>query len=213
MTKHADIDNSGFVKGFYDSDIHDAKTIPKTAVEITKDQYQDWLVNQNTRRWEKDALVASPPAPSSSHELVDGKWVPDINRLKAAKVAKLSIACGVACEVGYTSNATDSNHLYATDRTDGQLNLLGHHLDAMTNSADLDWTQKITCVPEGETTSTRVAHTAAQTLAVTVPVKQMIEGNRTIYNDKKHYVLNLDPASPTIEEDIAAVTWESVEPQ
>ena len=214
--KYCTWDVNGIITARYDEKIHgvfgsDDSLIPSTAIPITEEEFAQSMTGGLVVI--DGAVTDIGPPPTPYHELIDGKWVPDINRLKAANITELSIACGAACEAGHTSNAVGTNHFYTTDGSYSQVNLIGHHLDAMANAADLDWTQEITCVPEGDTTSTRVAHTAAQTLAVTVPVKQMIEGNRTIYNDKKHYVLNLDPASPTIEEDIAAVTWESVEPQ
>jgi hypothetical protein len=216
---------AGVITGRYDEAIHGPRfvvvdggfvdnpesKIPLDAIEITAEQYALSLDERLVVDPDTLTIIELPIRPSFSHVVVDGQWVLDVAALKAAKGTELRLACGAACEAGHTSNALGSNHYYATDGSYSQVNLLGHHLDAMANTADPAWTQEITCVPEGETTSTRVAHTAAQTVAVTVPVKQMIEGNRSKYNAKKHYVLNMDPASPTIEADIAAVTWESVE--
>lgn len=49
--KYATFDKNGFVKGFYAKDIN-GDNIPAEAIEITDDQWQEFLNNQGRRRWD-----------------------------------------------------------------------------------------------------------------------------------------------------------------
>lgn len=59
--KFATIDGTGAVTAFYD----DSAAPPQGAVTLTEVQWQDWVANQRTRKWQGGALIAvAPPAPS-----------------------------------------------------------------------------------------------------------------------------------------------------
>lgn len=164
-----------------------------------------------------DRIGVAPDAVMTDIAPIDPEavWVTDhwelpLDVIKARKITELSEVCRLACESGHTSSALGTPHFYPTDCPDGQLNLVGNHLDAKENEADPAWTQDITCTPDGRATSMRVAHTAAQTLAVSAAVKVMMAGHRDKYNFKKQYVLGIVDG-PAAADAVAAVTWESVE--
>ncbi len=63
--KYAIFDSTGFPKAFYDSEIH--KKIPRNAVQITDEQWKEFIENQGKRRWDfekNDVVVYEPPLPS-----------------------------------------------------------------------------------------------------------------------------------------------------
>lgn len=62
MTKFALFDVEGLPVGFYTPEIN---TIPENSVEITDEQWQDFMLNQGARRWENGQVVEHilPPAP------------------------------------------------------------------------------------------------------------------------------------------------------
>jgi hypothetical protein len=53
--KYAIIDNEGKASAFYDSDIH--PVIPQGAIEVTKEQWQEYLQNQGRRKFVNGQLV------------------------------------------------------------------------------------------------------------------------------------------------------------
>lgn len=53
--KYAVIDNKGFPLGFYSEDVHD--DIPEEAIEITDEQWQEFLNHQGKRRWDGSKVV------------------------------------------------------------------------------------------------------------------------------------------------------------
>lgn len=199
----------GVITGHYHSKTH--KEIPPTAVPLTD---EEWTLSKAGRLWinpNTKAIVPLPERPSPAAIVSNGAWIVPVASQVAAKLQELAAACQAACEAGYTSSVLGSPHMYPTDGPYDQINLLGCHADAVEHLADPSWTQEITCVPEGAATSSRILHTAIQTLEVTTGVKAMIAASRSKYNAKKHYLLGLDQGSTTIEADIAALTWKSVE--
>jgi len=68
--KYAIFDENGFPKAFYDKAIH-GNNIPKEAVEITDEQWLEFINNQGRRRWdfEKKEVVEYVPPPPSLEEL------------------------------------------------------------------------------------------------------------------------------------------------
>lgn len=63
MQRYATINSSGLLTGFYSTDVN--SVIPAAAVELTEAQYQDWLLNQQTRQWSNGALVSYTPPPAA----------------------------------------------------------------------------------------------------------------------------------------------------
>ena len=64
MAKFAVFDENGFPKAFYDSNIH--HNIPHEAVEITEEQWLEFINNQGKRKWNfetKQVEVYEPPPP------------------------------------------------------------------------------------------------------------------------------------------------------
>lgn len=60
--KHAVFDEYGLPKAFYSADIH-GNNIPAQAVEISDEQWMDFLNNQGFRRWDGENVVEfAPPA-------------------------------------------------------------------------------------------------------------------------------------------------------
>lgn len=57
MAQHATIDSNGVLTGFFDDAVN---TIPAGAVELTADQYAQWLAGQSTLIWKDGALDAAP---------------------------------------------------------------------------------------------------------------------------------------------------------
>ncbi len=75
--KYAIFDEQGFPKAFYDDQIH--TDIPKEAIQITEQQWLEFVNNQGKRKWdfdEKVVVVYEPPPPS-------------LNELKAQKQKEL----------------------------------------------------------------------------------------------------------------------------
>ena len=63
--KYAVFDTNGFPKAFYDDEIHEK--IPGDAVEITEQQWLEFVNNQGKRKWDftkNDVVVYEPPLPS-----------------------------------------------------------------------------------------------------------------------------------------------------
>jgi len=72
--KYAIFDEQGFPKAFYSPDIH-GDNIPKEAIEITDEQWQEFISNQGKRKWdfEKKEVVPYEPPPPSLDELKQQK--------------------------------------------------------------------------------------------------------------------------------------------
>jgi len=70
IMKYAIFDEQGFPKAFYDKAIHGNK-IPKKAIEITDEQWLEFINNQGKRKWdfEKKEVVEYVPPPPSLEEL------------------------------------------------------------------------------------------------------------------------------------------------
>jgi len=68
--KYAVFDEHGFPQAFYSPDIHGDK-IPAEAIEITDEQWLEFINNQGKRRWdfEKKEVVEYVPPPPSLEEL------------------------------------------------------------------------------------------------------------------------------------------------
>lgn len=49
--KYAIFDEKGLPKGFYSKDIH-GDNIPKEAIQITDEQWQEFINNQGRRKWD-----------------------------------------------------------------------------------------------------------------------------------------------------------------
>jgi len=68
--KYVIFDENGFPKAFYSPDIH-GDNIPEEAIEITEEQWLEFINNQGRRRWdfEKKEVVEYVPPPPSVEEL------------------------------------------------------------------------------------------------------------------------------------------------
>lgn len=64
--KFAQFNETGFPTGFYDSNIH-GKNIPKDAVKITNEQWNEFVNNQGSRIWQNGKVVEYVP----SQEIID----------------------------------------------------------------------------------------------------------------------------------------------
>lgn len=63
MVIKATFNNEGFPTGFYDTEIHGEK-IPDAAVEISANQWEDFIKSPGRRRWDGENVVEyTPPAP------------------------------------------------------------------------------------------------------------------------------------------------------
>ncbi len=63
--KYAIFDNQGFPKAFFDDEIHEQ--IPVNAIEITEEQWLEFINNQGQRKWDfakNDVVVYEPPPPT-----------------------------------------------------------------------------------------------------------------------------------------------------
>ena len=69
--KYAIFDKQGFPKAFYDSEIH--TDIPKDAIEISDEQWFEFINNQGKRKWDfaKNDVVVYEPPPPTPEELRD----------------------------------------------------------------------------------------------------------------------------------------------
>ncbi|WP_240415038.1 hypothetical protein [Paenibacillus periandrae] len=56
---------------FYPTDLHDADSIPKSAIQITEDVWQDYLSNQHLRKFNStgDLLILDPPTQEELDEI------------------------------------------------------------------------------------------------------------------------------------------------
>ncbi len=83
MTKKifTQLDADGFSLGFWHSDVH--VDIPEDAIEITLEQYQEYIDNQGFRRFVGGALVQFDPPPPPE---------PEIRVYKAAMFRKMTDA-------------------------------------------------------------------------------------------------------------------------
>lgn len=62
--KHAIFDENGFPQGFYSEDIH-GDNIPPEAIEITDEQWEEFLGHQGRRKWDGSKVIEyTPPAPT-----------------------------------------------------------------------------------------------------------------------------------------------------
>lgn len=61
--KRAVFDADGFPTAFYDVAVHGDENIPPEAVEITNNQWRNFIEHQGRRRWVDGAVVAYEPLP------------------------------------------------------------------------------------------------------------------------------------------------------
>jgi hypothetical protein len=83
--KYALFDENGLPKAFYDKDIHGDK-VPQEVIEITDEQWLEFINNQGRRRWDfenKQVVPYEPPKPS----LEEFRNI--VNDLRKRKVASL----------------------------------------------------------------------------------------------------------------------------
>mgnify|MGYP001124730299 CR=1 FL=1 len=87
MSKFATFEE-GFPTGFYDPTIH-GENIPSDAVEISDEQWQEFLVNPGRRKWQDGSVVeyTPPPLPITSE---------DINRERQRRVVAGKTINGIA---------------------------------------------------------------------------------------------------------------------
>jgi len=76
--KYAIFDEHGFPQAFYSPDIHGDK-IPAEAIEITDEQWLEFINNQGRRRWDFEKKEVVPYVPSS----------PPLDELKQQKLRQL----------------------------------------------------------------------------------------------------------------------------
>jgi len=83
--KYAVFDENGFPKAFYDKAIH-GDNIPAEAIEITEEQWQEFINNQGRRKWdfENKRVVEYTPPPPSFEEVKERA-----NSLRKSKVSSL----------------------------------------------------------------------------------------------------------------------------
>jgi hypothetical protein len=89
--KFATVDANGAVSGFYD----DIARAPQGAVQITDEQWQEWLDNQYTRAWRNDTLVtvaAPPPRPAPPAPPSPRQWLERLSSEKQAAIAAGGLA-------------------------------------------------------------------------------------------------------------------------
>jgi len=60
MKKYATFDAEGLPTAFYSEDIH-GTTIPANAIEITENQWQEFIDNQSSRKWLNGQIVEHAP--------------------------------------------------------------------------------------------------------------------------------------------------------
>jgi hypothetical protein len=85
--KYVLVNNEGRATAFYDTAVH--ATIPQGAVEITDEQWQDYLSNQNMKRFVNGQVVTRQK---------------NIEELKAEKLAYIEQKCLAKAEGGLTWN-------------------------------------------------------------------------------------------------------------
>jgi hypothetical protein len=89
--KFATVDANGAVSGFYD----DIARAPQRAVQITDEQWQEWLGNQYTRAWRNDTLVTvgpPPPRPIPPVPPSPRQWLERLSPEKQAAIASGGLA-------------------------------------------------------------------------------------------------------------------------
>jgi len=69
--KYAIFDDKGFPKAFYDDEIHE--NIPQEAIEITEEQWLEFINNQGRRKWDFNTNQVVPLDPDSLLTLDDWK--------------------------------------------------------------------------------------------------------------------------------------------
>ncbi|PLC42253.1 hypothetical protein C0Q88_09725 [Ralstonia pickettii] len=136
--------------GFYDSAIH-GRAIPVDAVEITADEYTELLIAQSVGKAIAADLNGNPIA-------VDPISLMTLSEVRAAQVAKASIACAAALTTGFTSPALGTVHTYPS-QDDDQRNLQSAVSAAI--AAPSNWTTPIWCANSNDAWSF-TAHTTAQ---------------------------------------------------
>ncbi len=62
MAHHATITPAGALTGFFDDSVH--ATIPPGAVQLSDEQYAQWLAGQGAWTWSAGSLVAAPAPPA-----------------------------------------------------------------------------------------------------------------------------------------------------
>lgn len=70
--KYAVFDEKGFPKGFYSNDIH-GDNIPKEAIQITDEQWQEFISNQGRRKWDFETNSVIEYNPEDELTLEDWK--------------------------------------------------------------------------------------------------------------------------------------------
>lgn len=70
--KYAVFDDKGFPKGFYSKDIH-GNNIPKEAIQITDEQWQEFISNQGRRKWDFETNSVVEYNPEDELTLEDWK--------------------------------------------------------------------------------------------------------------------------------------------
>ena len=88
MPKYAIFDDQGFPIAFYDNEIH--SDIPKDSIEITEQQWLEFLSNPGKRKWDftKNDVVVYEPHPPSLTELKDQRQK-ELLQLEKRKVQKI----------------------------------------------------------------------------------------------------------------------------
>ena len=111
--------------------------------------------------------VDAPPDMRPGWWYTDGQFTdhdPEIENVRASKLAELSAACEAFILSGFESDAPGSSYHYPyTDRD--QMNLHGSILDAAMNAETVDWTTPLMCADAAGAWS-YVMHSPAQTIAV-----------------------------------------------
>lgn len=98
--KFATFTEDGLPSGFYSSEIH-GENIPESAIDITDDQWQEFINNSGLRRWDGKKVVEYTPPPPV---LIADDYRREIQRLIDTK----------AQEKDYDSGATLASYVSST---------------------------------------------------------------------------------------------------
>lgn len=177
--------------GFYDTEINAA--IPKTAVKISDELYQELIKGQA----QGGTIIMDPngqPAlriPTDADQLVD---------IKTCKLAELETACAAQIAAGFTSSALGERFSYPAKPTD-QSNLQASVLASILPGVDESWTTPFWCADAGGKWAYQ-AHTAAQIQQVGVDGKNAI--NAAI---AQKIVLEQQVEAAKTAAEVAAIIW------
>lgn len=180
--KYAIFDEKGFPKGFYSKDIH-GYDIPKEAIQITDEQWQEFISNQGRRKWDfkTNSVIEYNPEDELTLEAWKERKKQEIARERyKIETDGITIADGTAI---------------ATDRQSQSL-LMGAAFFAKDNSNyKVNWKGRNKWVQIDANTILQVA--------------QMVRKHVQACFDKEKQLNDMIDNCTTIEE-VQAITWDSI---